>query len=223
VTYDRYFRLTILASLDLVFTVPLATWAIVGALLSAEVEPWISWADTHWEYSSVFQFPRVELDQLALVGLETTRWSAVLCAFVFFGFFGFSDEAKKNYRLLAYSVTGRFGYSTSTESTATPDPYVDPSLHFVLERALIQSLYSTFEPGAGSKSGIPLPIFNIQQAESKRDSFDSSSVPSSSNVIYPVDEVPRVPESALDPALVKRPPVPDAPKYVYTDKASDRV
>jgi len=217
-----------LVTLDLAFTVPLATWSIVETLVwGGGVNPWVSWADTHSGYSRVFQISRVVLDQdlVYVVGLEITRWAAVLCAFVFFGFFGFSDEAKKNYRLLAYTVTSRFGYSTSTESTAIFDSYADPSLHFAFEHALTRSLYSIIDPGTESKSDTTFPVFIIQKTESKRYSFDSYSdkYSTSSSVIYIVDKAPRVPESALDPALVKRPPVPDAPKSFYPDKAFDRV
>ena len=102
--------------------------------------------------------------------------------------------------------------------------------------------------GSGSKTGVSLPVFITQETDSKRDSFDSYSdklstsitigeydlkVPyspterstssSSSSVHSPVDEVPRVPESALDPASTRRPSVPDAPKSVYPDNALDQV
>ncbi|KAF9647221.1 pheromone receptor, partial [Thelephora ganbajun] len=113
-TYSRYWRLIALASIDFCFTVPLAIWGIVQNTLWGKVNPWVSWADTHWGYSRVFQFPRIllELKPGVIYSLESTRWAAVFCAFVFFGFFGFADEAKKNYRLLASTVTKRLGYTT---------------------------------------------------------------------------------------------------------------
>jgi len=42
-------------------------------------------------------------------------------------------------------------------------------------------------------------------------------------MISPVDEVPREPESVLDPTSVRRPSVPDAPKSVFPDSALDQV
>lgn len=167
----------------------------------------------------------MDLTPVAVAGLETSRWAAVLCAFTFFGFFGYSDEAKKNYRLLAYTITRRFGNSASTESEAISDSYADPSLHFASEHALTRSLCSIFKPGTESKGSTPFPVCVIQHTESRRDSFDSSSdkLSNSPGMIYLVDEIPRVPESALDPALVKRSSVSDAPKYVYPDKAFDQV
>ena len=97
--------------------------------------------------------------------------------------------------------------------------------------------------GTSSKGGVSLPVFVTQQIESKRDSFDSSSdklstsitigeydlkvqpytpteqsnSSSSSSMISVVDDIPQVPESVLDPASVRRPSVPDAPKSVHPD------
>jgi len=229
-TYSRYWRLVALASLDFCFTIPLAIWGIIGPAMWGDIRPWVSWADTHWGYSRVFQFPRIllEQDQVVLTSLETTRWAAVVCAFVFFGFFGFADEAKKNYRLLASTVTKRLGYTTFAETAAVSDSIV--------------------KSGTGSKTGVSLPVFITQETASKRDSFDSysdklstsitigeydlkapcspmeqSTSSSSSSVNSPTDEVPRVPESVLDSASARRPSVPDAPKSVYPDSAFDQV
>jgi pheromone a factor receptor len=230
-TYSRYWRLIALASVDFCGTIPFAMWAIIANATASEVRPWVSWADTHWGYSRVFQFPRVIMDQTPVLValLETTRWAAVLCAFVFFGFFGFADEAKKNYRLLASTVTKRLGYTTFSETAAISDSMV--------------------KSGTGSRTGVSLPVFITHETESKRDSFDSfsdklstsitineydlkvqpyspteqSTSSSSSSMISPVDDVPRVPESVLDPASVRRPSVPDAPKSVHPDHALDQV
>jgi pheromone a factor receptor len=230
-TYSRYWRLIALASLDFCFTIPVAVWAIVANSVWSDVQPWVSWADTHWGYSRVFQYPRIIMDQTPVFVslLETTRWAAVLCAFTFFGFFGFADEAKKHYRIVASTVTKRLGYTTFAESAAISDSMV--------------------KSGTGSRTGVSLPVFITQQIESKRDSFDSysdklstsitigeydlkvqpyspteqSSSSSSSSMNSPLEEVPRVPESILDPASVRRPSIPDAPKSVHPDNALDQV
>ena len=248
-TYSRYWRLVALASLDFIFTIPFATWGVVGPALWSEVRPWVSWADTHWGYSRVFQFPRVLLDPVSAYSLETTRWAAVLCAFCFFGFFGFADEARKNYRALASTITKRFGYTTFSES-AISDSYVHSFTSFRFRPCLLTyPLYSMVKSSTGSKTGVSLPVFITQQIESKRDSFDSysdklstsivindydlkaqpyspteqSTSSSSSSMISPIDEVPRVPESVLDPTSARRPSVPDAPKSVFPDSALDQV
>ena len=103
--------------------------------------------------------------------------------------------------------------------------------------------------GTASKGGVSLPVFITQQTESKRDSFDSfsdklstsitlgeydpkaqpsspmehSTSSSSSSMLSADDEVPQFPGSVLDPASVRRPSVPDAPKSVHPDNAFDQV
>lgn len=138
-TYSRYWRLIALASLDFCFTVPIAVRAIVVGVESGP-RPWVSWEDTHSGYSRIHQIPRVLLDQdpTLVYSLELTRWAAVLCAFIFFGFFGFADEAIKNYRLFAGTVTKRLGYTTFTDSGSMSDSYVTP---LSLSRASVHLFY----------------------------------------------------------------------------------
>jgi len=227
-TYSRYWRLIALSSVDFCFTIPISLWAIIENIKLGP-SPWVSWEDTHWGYSRVFQFPRSVLEEFHFsnAGLEITRWTAVLCAFVFFGFFGFADEAKKNYRLFASTLTKRLGYTTFSETTAISDSMV--------------------RSGLGSKTGVSLPVFITHHTQANRDSFDSDKLStsiivneydlklqpysptdqtnssSSSSMISPVDEVPRAPEPALDITSIRKPSMPDAPKSVHPDNALDQV
>ena len=226
---------------------PFCNLGRVGPVLWSEVRPWVFWTDTHWGYSRVFRFPRVLLDPVSVYSLETTRWTAVLCAFCFFEFFGFAGEAMKNYRLLASTITKRFGHTTFSES-AISDSHVHSFTSFRFRPyVLICPLYSMVKYGTGSKADVSLPVFITQQIESMRDSFDSSdklstsiiindcglevqpyspteqsSSSSSLSLISPIDEVLRVPESVLDPTSVRTPSVSDARKSVYPDSALDQ-
>ncbi|KAJ7904108.1 hypothetical protein B0H13DRAFT_2025197 [Mycena leptocephala] len=69
-----------LASTDLLLTVPFATFVLYS-------NPWVSWADTHSNFSRVMQVPGIYW-----------RGPAKACALLFFAYFGFADEAIKNYR-----------------------------------------------------------------------------------------------------------------------------
>ncbi|KAE9390538.1 pheromone receptor [Gymnopus androsaceus JB14] len=88
--FNLYFRLMCLAGTEIVFTVPLSCWSIYLNITSQPIEPWNGWTD----------FPSViwHLNEGTAISLETSRWFVVVCAIVFFGFFGFADEARKNYR-----------------------------------------------------------------------------------------------------------------------------
>jgi len=111
----RYFRLMALASIDAFGSIPLATYVLVRNSKMGVV-PWKSWADTHSNYSRVIQIPASvwKNEPLEANGLEMFRWVIVACAFVFFAFFGFGDEAFKHYHLAYTSITRRIGYSKSS-------------------------------------------------------------------------------------------------------------
>lgn len=118
---NRYLRLMALAATDAVLTVPFASWAM-ALNIKGGIQPWLGWEDTHYGFSRVDQFPALlwRLDPTIELSLEFSRWSIVACAFVFFGFFGFADEALKNYRSAVSTVAKKVGVSTfSITSTVT--------------------------------------------------------------------------------------------------------
>ena len=196
-----YWRLMALASLDFCFTIPLASWGIAQNLLLSNVSPWVSWNDTHWGYSRVFQFPRTLLDQkpIAVYSLETTRWAAVLCAFVFFGFFGFSEEPRTHYRLLASTLAKIFGCEKFAKDAATPVSSVQLSFRFAPRAQQTKSISdsdsfvdrrSTLHEPCPKHGAQPFPITE-----------QSSSYDSLSLADY---KAPRAPEPAVYPASVRK-------------------
>lgn len=157
---SRYFRLMALAGVELLFTIPLASYSIYLNVAGGAVEPYISWANAHWGFSRVDQVPAElwKLSSVTVVSLELTRWATVFCALLFFCFFGFADEARKHYKLAYNTVAKRVGLSTVGSTTA-------------------------FNSGAGSqskmgqngsKAGITsIPVFVKTTSQQKRDSKDS--------------------------------------------------
>jgi len=117
-TASRYFRLMALAGIELLCTIPLASYDLY-LNVSAGLVPWISWENVHFGFSRVDQFPAIIWQSFPVMrsSLEITRWAFVVCAFIFFGFFGFADEARKNYRGALDSVAKRMGYSSTGTRT----------------------------------------------------------------------------------------------------------
>jgi pheromone a factor receptor len=84
--------------MELLSTIPLSSYII--ATNSKDIRPWKGWADDHWHFSRVDQIPATEWrTDLYGVGvlLEVSRFFVVLCALVFFVFFGFAEEVWKSY------------------------------------------------------------------------------------------------------------------------------
>ncbi|XP_006456324.1 STE3-type pheromone receptor [Agaricus bisporus var. bisporus H97] len=120
-TPGRYLRLIALASCEILCTVPLGAYALYLNLASDAMHPWISWQDTHSGYSRVDQTPSLIWRSIPLQqsSLELSRWLVVVCAIIFFAFFGFADEARKNYRSAASSVAKFVGVATTSASSGT--------------------------------------------------------------------------------------------------------
>ncbi|KDQ50562.1 hypothetical protein JAAARDRAFT_141682 [Jaapia argillacea MUCL 33604] len=116
ITVSRYFRLMALAMTDLLCTVPFALYSI-WLNASVGVQKWVSWSDTHFDFSRVDQFPSVlwHLDQRTVVSIELTRWLLPVCAILFFLYFGFASEARRHYRVFFYVIAKPFGIKPPTK------------------------------------------------------------------------------------------------------------
>ncbi|KAF8136054.1 pheromone A receptor-domain-containing protein [Mycena galopus ATCC 62051] len=152
---NRYLRLMLLASTDLIFTIPLGVFVLYVAAVINGITPWVSWDNTHSNFSRVVQVPGVfwRANVWDVASVEGLRWMTVGAGLLFFAFFGFADEAVKNYRTAWYNVARRVGLPTFSTGTAT--------------------LTSS---GPQMSSGRPtLPVFIRKHTTTKRDSlFDST-------------------------------------------------
>lgn len=180
-TMSRYLRLMGLALAEMCCTTPLAIFVIA---LNAQVKPspYISWEDTHWGYSNVLQVPRAiwGMSKLLTVSFELTRWLAPFSAILFFIFFGFAEEAKKQYGAAITSVLKRCGINrpsrgsplkstidiTTKASFASNDKYV--YLYLIAPRTIANLTFrKTFVTLPDSAASTPLPL---------QSSFDASSI-----------------------------------------------
>uniref|UniRef100_A0A0W0FUY8 Putative STE3-like pheromone receptor STE3_Mr8 n=1 Tax=Moniliophthora roreri TaxID=221103 RepID=A0A0W0FUY8_MONRR len=96
---QRYWRLTGLAAIEMIGTIAISCFNIFLNIRSG-IQPWISWENTHYNFSRVQLFPALLWRQFpySSVAIETSRWIPVLCAFLFFLVFGTSREARNSYR-----------------------------------------------------------------------------------------------------------------------------
>jgi hypothetical protein len=116
-TVNRYFRLMGLATTEILLNTPVSVYGIYLNIVDNPIQPWKGWADAHFNYSAVDLIPAFEWRSTftSEISLELSRWSLVFCAFLFFGFFGFADEARKRYRLAFWAVAKPFGFTPSTK------------------------------------------------------------------------------------------------------------
>jgi Pheromone A receptor len=131
---NRYTRLIVLSASQILTTLPVALFGLYINAHYFTVHPWISWDNTHADYSFVGQVPSFiwRADPISEVMFELERWIPVIAAFFFFGFFGFAEEARRHYRK-AYSLASSslrlpdFSSSKSKGSASSPLPYTPSS------------------------------------------------------------------------------------------------
>lgn len=135
-TKHRYFRLMALATTELICTTPFAAYSIFLNVTTNAMTPYRGWDDLHFDYWKVDQIPALlwRLNPKNVVAFEMTRWMVVVCAFVFFMFFGFADEARRNYKNAFQNIMKRLGM----KSESVCFRYVIPN-HFFRRTCLIVS------------------------------------------------------------------------------------
>lgn len=156
-TIGRYFRLMAIATVELLCTTPIAAYGLyVNA--TSPIFPWISFADTHFGYSRVDKYPAViwQSSTNAIISFEFSRWSVVFCAIVFFLFFGFADEARRNYMKLLGPVITLFRKVVPSKPTHQTFQYVPPLLVFV---RLAEHLCRPSKHGVHIQSVGSLPVY----------------------------------------------------------------
>jgi len=220
-----YIRLMCLAGVETLFTVPLCSFFLYQNIKNG-LFPWISWEDTHYNFSRVEQILATywRSDRIVNVNLETSRWLVVVCAFTFFAFFGFADEAKKNYRsiynmatrFLGRQTTSRLNHPGSPLNSTSKNTGIKESINFSSARAR-RTTISSFSDTI---------ISNIDESEYqgvKNDTYisRSTSKSASTSTITPTPEV--VLPSAPKPAMHSRSPHQYMTSDAFTSRAHEIV
>ncbi|KAF8259094.1 pheromone A receptor-domain-containing protein [Lactarius quietus] len=129
--HSRYMRLIALSSTQLLVNLPVSLYNIFDN--AQDLSPWISWENTHSDYSFVGQLPSAAWRLHKNAVFEMDRWLVVFSAFSFFAFFGFAEEARKHYSL-AFSFAssrlhlGKFGTRSTSSSLRSPNTSFGPGI-----------------------------------------------------------------------------------------------
>ncbi|KAJ7597588.1 pheromone receptor [Mycena floridula] len=120
--YILYKRLMLMAALEIVLDVPLSIY-VIYANAAHGVSPWISWEDTHYNFSRVGLIPASLWRNVpeALVSTEFDRWTYIALSIISFLAFGFTQQAFEHYRIFFRSLC-RLRRSDK-EDKEIPSPY----------------------------------------------------------------------------------------------------
>ncbi|KAG2335733.1 STE3-domain-containing protein [Suillus weaverae] len=119
---NRYIRLMMLSVIEMAFTVPISIYSVYISSTSTPMQSWVSFSDTHYDFSYVGLIPAVEWTSNSIYkqSIDLTQWLFPVCAFMFFALFGFGSEARKRYRLYFLWIAKRFGYNPPVMETSMP-------------------------------------------------------------------------------------------------------
>ena len=160
-TVSRYFRLLLLACIDMVFNVPLTVLNMWINNDGVRMDQWVSWSNAHYQFSHVQQVPAFiwRSDLPFHVSAELGRWIFPCCGLIFFMLFGFAEEARRHYRTWFWAVAHRFGYLKPEPRTAKqPIPrYVS---RLCLPRRFCPDVVSSFVQSKSVDTDV-LPPYNL--------------------------------------------------------------
>ncbi|TFK65310.1 STE3-domain-containing protein [Pluteus cervinus] len=96
-TTNRYLRLIAMAITQMVWGTALTTYILYENVFPG-LRPWTNWADVHSNFSRVDLFPAFTIPPYFMTAMMFL-WGAIpASSFIFFVFFGFGEEAMKEYR-----------------------------------------------------------------------------------------------------------------------------
>ncbi|KAH9976786.1 pheromone A receptor-domain-containing protein [Lactifluus volemus] len=113
---NRYIRLMLLCCSEMIIVVPYSSYSLSTILKRGLTK--FSWSTLRHNYTHVPQYSTIEWqsDPVEYATDEVDAWLLVYCAFIFFAFFGFADDARNHYRRVYSSITRRIRFSKSSGS-----------------------------------------------------------------------------------------------------------
>ncbi|KAI8968749.1 STE3-domain-containing protein [Trametes punicea] len=112
-TVSRYLRLILLCCVEMALVTPLGAFSIYINTAGLHIARWVSWANTHYDFSFVELFPTAvwQAKLASHVAIEMGRWIYPCSALLFFMLFGFAEEARRCYVGAFWRAATVFGIS----------------------------------------------------------------------------------------------------------------
>lgn len=215
-TISRYFRLMLLSCLEISCTLPLSIFSVYINNKGVTLAPWVSWADTHFNFSFIQPIPAAiwKSDRSFEISVEMSRWIFPACALIFFMLFGFAGEAQRNYRKVLQPVLKYLKIDFPKRRMQQPKGYGYVPHSFVAwDRLLICTsrkytgqkssdstdclpVYTPPSPSKFSKSAFSKSAFSVattlggSEAHAEKDDFPFPFTPGTQNYAMPTPPSP---------------------------------
>ena len=132
ISRTNYFRVLALASIDILLTLPIGIATIALAVSDELSFPsglpfYFGWTYDHTEWEPVgFSYAEmVAGGQSNVAQVYFSHWTSPILAFVIFGLFGFTSEARASYWRVICTVCGWFGFKPKTRGSRSRTPLGD--------------------------------------------------------------------------------------------------
>ncbi|KZO97540.1 fungal pheromone STE3G-protein-coupled receptor [Calocera viscosa TUFC12733] len=98
-TTNRYIRLMVVATAEMIWGTPWYLFVMVANISEQPgLQPWVSWDYVHYDWQRVGQVPLSLLPPTERSTRLALWWTVPVSGYLFFLFFGFSEQAMKDYR-----------------------------------------------------------------------------------------------------------------------------
>ncbi|VDB95518.1 unnamed protein product [Peniophora sp. CBMAI 1063] len=131
VSRTNYFRILALASIDVLLTLPIGIATIVlnvkDLLTSGPIPFYYGWNYDHtdWQPESVTYAEIVSDGLFEVAQFYFTHWTSPILAFVIFGLFGVTKEARVSYWRVIYTIGGWLGWKPTLRTRRARSPLGD--------------------------------------------------------------------------------------------------
>ncbi|RDX44942.1 STE3-domain-containing protein [Lentinus brumalis] len=124
-TVSRYLRLIALCCIVMALVTPLSAFSIYINTAGLQIQPWVSWANTHYNFSFVELFPAFvwQAKLASHVAIEMGRWIYPCSSILFFMLFGFADEARRCYSAAFWRAARVFGITPKPTGSGKANKY----------------------------------------------------------------------------------------------------
>jgi pheromone a factor receptor len=107
-TTGRYLRLVSLTLVDVTIVIFGALYQMINNFSRIDLSPYGTWQEAHQDFGQIQQFSEDVASDVSVNAM--TLYLLPLYSFVFFIFFGFGEEAIREYLLLGRMVAGWFNF-----------------------------------------------------------------------------------------------------------------
>lgn len=110
-TFDHYYRLIFMVTLEMAATVPISIWNIISVYIPPFDDSWKNLATHRRGLDRVEQISTMSwlADGDTRSAIEHSEWISIACAICYFVAFGTTNEARDRYRLVALKFLEFFG------------------------------------------------------------------------------------------------------------------